>query len=311
MTVQISYNRHQFCQKWYNYSQNLYHFYEKWNNSRQNLYHFSKKLYHFSKKLYHFSKKLNHFSKKLYHFFKNLYHFLENLYHFSKTCTAFLKSCTTFPKTCTTFPKTCTTFLKGCTTFPKSCTTFPKTRTTLWKTCTTFPKSCSTFDKTATSYIIFVPSPLGNGCPLVTWNFSHSMVNGKEVRCMSPTGHGTREHLSGVCADMSTAPVYMQALLPAFCFRAPGWRLLLWCCPMVKLLTCEAVSSMPCAWVLGARPMSCNAQVSAGCRSLVWDWSRVSPDCWRAWWKMYNNNKIIIIIVYLIKYMGTCSGEAV
>ena len=46
-------------------------------------------------------------------------------------------------------------------------------------TCTTFLKSCSTFDKTGTSYIIFVLSPMAHDCPLVTGNFSHSLVNGK------------------------------------------------------------------------------------------------------------------------------------
>ena len=64
-----------------------------------------------------------------------------------------------------------TSFVKSGTTFDKTCTTFPKSCTTFWKTCTTFLKSCSTFDKTGTSYTIFVLSPMGHGCPLVTWNF--------------------------------------------------------------------------------------------------------------------------------------------
>ena len=108
------------------------------------------------------------------------------------------KTCTTFPKSCATFWKTCTTFLKSCSTFPKICTTFPKTCTTFWKTCTTFLKSCSTFDKTGTSYIMFVLSPMGHGCPLVTQTVLHSLVNGKEVTCMSPTGHGSFQCLAAV-----------------------------------------------------------------------------------------------------------------
>ena len=88
VTIQISYNWYQFCQKLYNYFQNVYHFCEKW-------YHFPEICPLFQKPVPLFQKLVPLF-QKLVHFSKNLYHFSENLYHLSQKLLAFWQTGTSY-----------------------------------------------------------------------------------------------------------------------------------------------------------------------------------------------------------------------